>query len=194
MLAVLKHFGIRLPFVALVVGSVLSLGLLSSHARSQPVQAQAVESSRTAVILNWFAARNQGDDTAAAAMFADNIFFVSGSPVGTCSTQSPCHDPAAALQSLLASDTGAHYCVTVTSIQENGSIVTGRNEVRNDSTRSRGIERISAAFMAEVQDGKIVSLFQRVDRADAQTALSGAIAAGTAQAGTPIAMPDPVCG
>jgi len=48
--------------------------------------------------------------------------------------------------------------------------------------------------MAEVRDGKIVSLFNRADQADPQTALNAAIAAGIAPAGTPIPAPNPVCG
>jgi hypothetical protein len=191
----MKRSGIRSLAIIPVLAIVLGLGLLSLHARTRPVQAQVADPDRAAVILNWYAARNQGDLNAAAAMFADNTFFVSSALAGTCSLQAPCHDPASALPSLQASDAGnSHGCLTVTSIQVDGSIVTGRTEVRNDALRSRGVERSITAFMAEVRDGKIVSLFQRADQGDTLTALNGAIAAGTAQAGTPIPTPNSVCG
>jgi hypothetical protein len=188
-----KWFSIRSLAIRPVLAIVLGVGLLGFHTHTTRVQAQGADPGRTGVILNWFAARNLGDDRAAAQMFADTTNFVSASSTSTCSMQTPCLDPESAWLELQSGDAGAHYCVTVTSIQANGSTVTGRYEVRSDISRSRGIEHTVNAFTADVRDGKIVSFLQWSDQADALTAQYTAIADGRAAAGAPIATPNPVC-
>jgi len=137
----MKRPSIRSAAISPALAIVLGLGLLSPHSRTRPVQAQVADPGRAAVVLNWHALSNQGDDNAAAALFADNAFFVRANPAGACSLQAPCYDRTSALQSLQASDTGAHLCLTVTSLQVGGSIVTGRVQVKNDANRSNGIEQ-----------------------------------------------------
>ncbi len=176
----------------LVLGLVFGAGLLQRDAQSKIAQAQAIDGSRAQVVLDWFADRNHGDDAGAAALFTDSTFYVTASPQGTCTLQAPCYDAASALASLQASDAG-HQCNTVTSIEVNGSIVTGRNEARNDLLRSRGIERAVGTFMAEVREGRLVSFYQRSDLADPGSALNAAITAGTAPPGTPLAAPTTPC-
>jgi hypothetical protein len=194
MAQLLNRSSIRALVLVRVLAIALGLGLLILHSRTRPAQAQAADPTRASVILNWLAALNQGDANAAASMFADSTFFVTAAPVGACSSQAPCYDLASALKSLQATDTGTHLCITLTDVQVDGGIVNGRWEVRNDAIHMSGLYRAVVAFMAEIWDGKIFTLVSRNDLADPQTALRNAISAGTAQAGTPIPTPNPVCG
>jgi ketosteroid isomerase-like protein len=187
---------VRLAAVSLVLAIVFGTGLvvqLRQHTNS--AHAQVADPSRAQVILDWAAARNRSDNAATAALFADNTFYISAAPQ-SCTTQTPCYDRASVLQSLpnLAAALAGNACLTVTTIQVSGSIVTGRFEARNDAQRARGVERSVVAFMAEVRDGQIIAFVHRYDSADPQTALSTAIAAGTAQPGTPIPTPNSLCG
>ena len=187
---------VRLAAVSLVLAIVFGTGLvvqLRQHTSS--AHAQVADPSRAQVILDWAAARNRGDNTATAALFAETTFYISAAPQA-CNTQTPCYNRAAVLQSLpdLAVALAGNACLTVTTIQVSGSIVTGRFEARNDTQRSRGVERSIVGFMAEVRDGQIIAFVHRFDTADPQTALSTAIAAGTAQPGAPIPTPNSLCG
>jgi len=190
-----KRLAIRSLTIALVWGILLGLELLSPYQHARPARAQVADPSKAAVILNWYAARNHGDDDAAAALFADNAFFVGAALTGFCSVQSPCYDRASELRNLqtVAAAT-PNLCFTVTDIAVHGNIVTGRLEGRSDTNRRIGIEHTVATFLAEVQDSKIIAFVQRSDSGDPFTALRDAINAGTAQAGAPIPTPNPVCG
>ncbi|MHB8576453.1 MAG: hypothetical protein ACYDCQ_14110 [Dehalococcoidia bacterium] len=181
--------------LTILVGISLGVGLLGVQKRSQSAHAQVADPSRAQVILDFFADRNAGDDNAAAALFADNAFFVINSIFGDCSLHTPCYDRASILQDLQVVDTAqSNHCGTVTSIEVMGDIVTGRLEARNDPLRARGIERSVLGFMAEVQDGEMISFYLRPDLGDPQTALNAAIIAGRAQAEVPIPTPTPPCG
>jgi len=187
---------VRLVAVSLVLAILFGSGLvvqLRQHTSS--AHAQAADLSREQVILDWAALRNSGDNAALAALFADNTFYITAASVG-CTTQTPCYDRAAVLQSLPSLEVSlqGHACLKVTTIQVRGSIVTGTFEGRNDGLRAHGIERTMNAFMAEVQDGQIIFFVHHNDSADPQTALNIAIAAGTAQPGTPIPTPNSLCG
>ena len=187
---------VRLAAVSLVLAIVFGSGLvvqLRQHTSS--AHAQVADLSRAQVILDWAAARNRGDNAAVAALFADKTIYITAARVG-CTWQTPCYDRASVLQSLpnLTAALAGNICLTVTTIQVTGSIVTGRLEARNDSQRAIGIERTIIAFMAEVRDGQIFAFLHRSDLADPQTALNAAVLAGTAQPGTPIPTPASLCG
>ena len=178
----------------LVVGIVLGLGFLgvASPARSAPELA-ADPSSKAAVIQAWIDARNRSDEDAAAALLADNVFYI-GNPNAGCNPQVPCYDRASVQQSNSLSDAAsANHCYTMVEVHVAGNVVTGRADIRSDPTRNRGIERTITAFMAEVVDGKVAKIVQFNDTGDSQTALSQAIGTGTAPPGTPLPTPDPPC-
>ncbi len=67
-------------------------------------------------------------------------------------------------------------------------------ENRSDGSRANGVEHTIQSFMALVPQDKITFLAIVTDAGDPQTALSGAINAGTAQPLPPIPTPDPPCG
>lgn len=148
---------------------------------------------RAGPVIRWAEAINRGDANAAAQPYAENAFFVGGAATGLCSLETPCYGREAirSLQESLAGSPG--FCLLITSIQVNGSLVTGRHELRTDSFRARGIERDSLGFLAQVLNGEIVSFFGRRDLGDLQTAMGDAIRAGTLPPGAPIDRPDPVC-
>jgi hypothetical protein len=180
--------------MASVVGIVLGLGFLGAPERARSAPALATDPGKAAVVQAWLDARNRGDEDAAAALLADDVFYI-GNPAAPCNPQAPCYDRASVQQSNSAVDArNANRCCTIAEVHIAGNIVTGRIDNRSDAIRGRGTERIIAAFMAEVVDGKIAKIVQFEDTGDAQTVLFRAVLAGTAQPGTPLPTPDPPCG
>jgi hypothetical protein len=160
----------------------------------QRADAQSVDANRAAVLLQRFDALNRGDVDAYMAAVPMAPFAVGSGATGACSQATPCSDRDAIRAYVMPIMATPHLCETVTSIGVNGSIVTGRIEVRSDTARARGIERTVSWFMADVRDGLIYSYFLRNDLADPQTALNAAITAGTAQPAPSMPTPDPPCG
>ena len=176
--------------MALVVGIVLGFGIPTARS----VLALADDPTKAAVVQAWFDARIRGDEDAAAALLADDVFYI-GNPGAPCNPQGPCYDRASVQQSnSMVDERNANRCWAIAEVQIAGNIVTGRIDNRSDAIRGRGTERILSAFMAEVVDGKIAKIVQFDDTGDAQTVLFRAVAAGTAQPGTPLPTPDPPCG
>jgi hypothetical protein len=184
----------RPQIMLLVVGIVLSLELLGAPHPAQSAPELTAEPSKASVVQAWLDARNGGDEDAAAALLADDVFYI-GNPAAPCNPQGPCFDRASVQQSNSVVDArNANRCYTLAEFQVAGNIVTGSFDTRSDAIRGRGTERIIAAFMAEVVDGKIAKIVQFDDTGDAQTVLFRAVAAGTAQPGVPLPTPDPPCG
>lgn len=149
--------------------------------------------SRAQVILDFFVHRNASDWNAAAALFTDQAYFVLNTHNNNvCTYRTPCFGRDSILQNLQAVDAvQTNRCTTVTSIEVMGDIVTGRFESRHDALRRKGIERILFGFLAQVEDGRILSFYIRPDLADPQTALSQL---RTETVGPPIPTPNPPCG
>jgi hypothetical protein len=174
--------------LALVVGSALTL-----QGKPVPVRAQQVApSDRAAVLSAFFSASNNGDVDGAAALFAGNAVFISALSSGLCSQATPCTDSAGIHQQLTNVSSG-HLCLVLRSISVSGAVVTGQLEFRNDASRSHGIDHTLTDFIALVPAGRITFYAALNDVADPQTALNGAIAAGTQPAGTPIPNPATPC-
>ena len=173
-----------------LVGVILVVCSVTLSGDAAPVRAQPVEAQTAAVVFQLFDALNHYDADTYAALFAEDAFMIN--PVGMCSPATPCSDRDAIRSVVVTAP--PHVCETITHIAVDGSIVTARFEVRHDGLRARGIERVIASVMAEVRDGLIHSYFARTDVSDPETALSGAIAAGNAQPGKPLATPSTQCG
>ena len=166
--------------------------MVNATKRATAVQAQVADPSRAQVFLDFFAHRNASDWSAAAALFTDDAYFVlNTSNNNVCTYRTPCFGRDSILQNLQAVDAiQTNRCTRVTSIEVMGDIVTGRFESRHDALRRKGIDRILFGFLAQVQDGQILSFYIRPDLADPQTALSQ-----TGQiVGPPIPTPNPPCG
>ena len=189
-----KRVLVRPLAIALVVGIVLGLGFLSGPKRARSAPALAADPSKAAVVQAWLDARNRGDEDAAAAELADDVFYI-GNPNAPCNQQAPCYDRASVQQSNSVVDArNANRCWTIAEVHVAGNVVTGRFDNRSDPIRGRGIERTITPFMAEVVNGKIAKIVQFNDTGDSQTVLFQAIFTGTAQPGTPLPTPDPPCG
>jgi ketosteroid isomerase-like protein len=173
---------------------VLGRGFLDVPHTALSAPALATDPSKAAVVQAWLDARTRGDQDAAAALLADDVFYI-GNPAAPCNPQGPCYDRASVQQSNSAVDArNANRCYSLAEVQVAGNVVTGRFDNRSDAIRGRGIERIISAFMAEVVDGKIAKIVQFDDTGDAQTVLFRAVVAGSAQPGAPLPTPDPPCG
>lgn len=159
-----------------------------------PAPASPADLDQMAVILRHFDALNRGDVDAYMADEADNSFAITASPRGLCSLAAPCYDKDSIRQNVELTVRTPNLCETVTNIETIGGFVTGRLDVRSDNVRVNGIERNVQAFIAQVQDGKIIAYFGRNDLSDPQSATNAAINAGQQVAGAPIPTPNPVCG
>ncbi len=119
--------------------------------------------------------RDASHEDVAASLFTDDAYFALNNPVSGCNYQTPCFGPAAILKGIQTIDTAQpNRCSKVFATQVTGDIVTGRIDVRHDGLRRRGIERIYLAFLAQVDNGKILSFYVRPDLSDRQTALNQA--------------------
>lgn len=123
---------------------------------------------------------NRGDLAGALALFADDAVRIS----------SQCPPPAGCvgkdgIGTELARVIGIHQTVTVLSEQVSGDTVTERVEVRNDTTRKLGIDRIIANATYIVRGGKIISQRAVQDTSDPQTAQFVAATAATQASSLP---------
>jgi ketosteroid isomerase-like protein len=182
---------VRVTTTIIALAGVLTLGLQPVPSAPVPGGTQKADLRPAAAVLAFFDALNRGDGAGAAATFADNGVFIGAAPRGLCSVQAPCFGPAKIREDMDVLFKAGHLCETVTSIQVNGSIVTGRVEGRNDGLRANGIERNVLSFMAQVLNDKIVLDVHRMDLADPETARNAAIAAGTQPKGVPITIVPP---
>jgi ketosteroid isomerase-like protein len=109
----------------------------------------------------------RGDVTAAAAFFTDDAM-VDG--LGLCRS-SPCLGKAAVQAELQrqAADHTASTAVPGTN-RITGSVRTQVAEIRSDSLRAAGVERIRVRSTAELRDDRIVTIRHELDASDPQTA------------------------
>lgn len=182
---------VRMTTTIVALVGTLTLGLQPVSSAPTTGTTQPTDLRRAAVVLAFFDAINRGEAAGAAATFADNGVFIGAALQGLCSLQVPCFGQAAIRDDMNVLFKAGHLCETVTSIQVNGSIVTGRVEGRNDTLRANGIERNVLSFMAQVLNDKIVVDIHRMDLADPETGRNAAIVAGTQPKGTPITVVPP---
>src|SRR5262249_14717986 len=138
-------------------------------------------------------ALDRGDAVAAAAVFADTAVHIHPLATGLCSRQSPCSGRAAILADL-KNRVADHYCLALLDLATTGSIVRGAAELRSDTLRSLGIERVLVASTWVVVNQQATALFVVPDLSDPQTAASAAISAGSQAPGAPIPTPATPCG
>ena len=157
------------------------------------VAVTAEEQDPMSVVQAYVKALDSGDAAAAASVFADNAIHIHPIAAGACSRQSPCIGRRAILDDL-RNRTADHQCITLLDGAVNGSIVRGLAELRNDSLRAMGIERMLVSSTWLVAGGKAVALYVLPDLTDAQTAASAAISAGIQEPGAPLPSPSVACG
>ena len=145
------------------------------------------------VVQAYVQALDSGNAAAAAAVFSDTAIHIHPIAAGACSRQSPCIGRKAILDDL-RNRTADHQCITLLDGAVNGSVVRGQAELRNDTLRSIGIERMVVSSTWLITDGKAAALFVLPDLTDPQTAASAAISAGMQQPGEPVPPPTTPCG
>lgn len=153
----------------------------------------AQEADPMSVIQAYVRALDSGDAGAAAAVFTDSAIHIHPIAVGACSRQSPCIGRKAILDDL-RNRTADHQCITLLDGAVNGSVVRGQAELRNDTLRSMGIERMVVSSTWLVTGGKAAALYVLPDLTDPQTAASAAISAGMQEPGAPLPTPSTSCG
>jgi hypothetical protein len=173
--------------VSVTIGSVL----LAAGTAVSSVSAD--EQDPMGVVQTYLQALDSGDASGAAAVFADNAIHIHPIAVGACSRQSPCIGRKAILDDL-RNRTADHQCIILLDGAASGSVVRGTAELRNDSLRAVGIERLLVTSTWLVTGGKALALFVLPDLTDPQTAASAAISAGMQQPGAPITDPPGACG
>lgn len=131
-------------------------------------------------------AQVRGDLAAVIAFYADNAVYEG---LGLCAA-SPCVGKAA-IQTEMARQIADHLVPTSVggSVRVVGDILTSRQEVRSDSIRAAGVDRIIVLATLEVKGGKITSHRQIPDATDPQTATYLQVQAAAAGAQAPAALP-----
>lgn len=158
--------------VLVVPALVLALGLQPSigFAQTDPV----------AVLRQAVDARNRGDLAGTMAVFADDAVRQDG----TCPTGCV---GAAAVRASMEQSIAEHLQATLLTAQTLGDTVTARAELRSDTFRAGGAERVLSNFTVEFRGGQIVRWSSTLDSSDAQTAAyvayQAALQAQTGQTG-----------
>jgi hypothetical protein len=155
--------------------------------------AAADEQDPTSVVRTYVTALDSGDAVAASSVFTDTAIHIHPIAFGACSRQSPCIGRKAILDDL-QNRTVDHQCLKLLDVSVNGTVVRGTAELRNDTLRGMGIERVVVSSSWLISGGKAMALFVLPDLTDPQTAASAAISAGLQQASAPLPAPDPPCG
>jgi hypothetical protein len=145
------------------------------------------------VVTTYVRALDSGDADAAAAVFADNAIHIHPIAVGACSRQSPCIGRRAILDDL-RNRTADHQCITLLDGAVDGTIVRGTAELRNDTLRAMGIERMLVASTWLIVGSQAAALYVLPDLSDPETAASAAISAGMQEPAAPIQTPSSACG
>jgi len=107
-------------------------------------------------------ARNRGDITAMLALFTPDAMRQDGSCPQGCSGQ--------AMRQSFEQNVAEHFQATVLSAQPTGNVINARAELRSDTFRSRGADRVISNFVVELRDGKIARWTSTLDAGDPQTA------------------------
>jgi len=154
--------------------------------------AAADEQDPRSVVETYVRALDSGDAVGAASVFTDTAIHIHPIAAGACSRQSPCIGRKAILDDL-RNRTVDHQCLTLLDVLVNGSIVRGNAELRNDTLRAIGIERMLVSSTWLVVGGKAAALFVVPDLSDPQTAASAAISAGMQDPGAPPSSPTSSC-
>lgn len=150
---------------------IVSIATLLTLAYGTTTAAQtAIVPVPAAPVMAFFDAINKADAAAAARTFATNGVYISGATKGRCSPQSPCSGRARIQSAIAGFLKSPNLCETVTYLYVQGNIVMGRAELRSDEIRSKGIEHLTLAFLAQVQSGHIAV---DVERKDAGTSPKG---------------------
>jgi hypothetical protein len=145
------------------------------------------------VVTTYVRALDSGDAPVAAAVFADNAIHIHPIAFGACSRQSPCIGRRAILDDL-RNRTADHQCITLLDGTVNGTIVRGTAELRNDTLRAMGIERMLVSSTWLIVGSQAAALYVLPDLSDPQTAASAAISAGLQEPAAPIQTPPSTCG
>ena len=137
-------------------GRFISMATLLMLAHGASAQAQpAMVPVSAAPVIAFYAAINNDDAAAAAKTFATKGVYISGAAKGRCSPQSPCNGRSKIQQAVAGFLKSPHLCETVTYLYVQGNIVMGRADVRSDEIRSKGIQHLTLAFLAQVESGHI---------------------------------------
>lgn len=141
--------------------------LHGSFARAQP----AMIPLPAAPVMAFFEAINAGDAASAASAFAPNGVYISGATKGRCSPRSPCSGRASIEKAVEGFLKSPHICETVTYLFVQNDIVMGRADIRSDEIRSKGLDHLTIAFLAQVESGQIAV---DVERKETSTGPRGA--------------------
>jgi hypothetical protein len=179
--------------LVMLLAILFGLGLLALAPRAGPATAQEEPADPVSALHAYVNAYNSGDAVAAAATFTDNAVWVRPPASGLCSQQTPCLGRAAIL-SRLQDGVADNQCLTILDTTVIGSAVAASIEVRSDSIRASGIERIRNVWLVQVSQGKLAALYVVNDLTDPQTNQFRAIQVGTQAPGEPIPSPATPCG
>ncbi len=143
-----------------VASVALLLAALQQAAHAQAVHAQA---DPAAVFRQAVDARNRGDLEGVMAAFAADAVRQDGTCLPPCAG-------ATAIRRSMQVNIDEHFQATVLAAEAVGDTLTARAELRSDTFRAGGAERVITIFRVELRGGKIVLWSSSLDASDAETA------------------------
>lgn len=156
-------FRLNLGRAALTLLLLLALSMAGGH--GSPV-ASAQPLDRIGVVSQFFGGLEAGDLNAAVATFSEDAVFVGGR---SCTPPNQCYGRDG-IAAGLAGITDNHLKFALLQPQLAGSVVFGQYELRDDTTRAAGVERIVRSFLAEVPEDRMTAFISQNDLTDPQTA------------------------
>ena len=125
--------------------------------------------------------RNRGDLAGFLVLFAPYAVRQDGSCPTGCSGE--------VMRRSFEQNIAEHFQASVLSAQAAGNSVTARAELRSDTFRARGAERVISNFTVELRDGKVARWVSTLDASDAQTAAYQAALRAQATQAAPAQLP-----
>jgi ketosteroid isomerase-like protein len=165
----------RRSLLCLIATGLAALLILVAGTPGSPSAASQVD--RATLVQQWVDARNRGDVDGVLALQTENAVWIAG----PCQAQSPCL--ADGIRAVAETNAATHARFSLSSLQVAGSIVTARYELRSDTNCNAGVERVVGTVLLNIPQDKIALYVGLNDVADAQTAMSQAVAAGRQPAG-----------
>jgi limonene-1,2-epoxide hydrolase len=148
--------------------SLFLVTLLASILTLAAAPVALAQSDPEALLKKYVEALNRGDVAGAVALLADDAIY--DVPLGLCAA-APCVGKATIQKELESRVVADKFHYTILKQYVSGNVVTNRFELRSDTVKKAGVERIIGWGIVEVKGEKIAYLRGAIpDRSDAETA------------------------
>src|SRR5438552_10951153 len=134
--------------IPILLASLLA-GCVGASAPPGTAASATAQASPLSLIQQYAEAESRGGDAGMASVFTDDAAFVGGGP---CTAAAPCLGKAAILQRTQAAVSAHQSNTIVETPSTSGAEVKTRQEVRNDSIKKLGLDRVIVDVTAATRD------------------------------------------